>query len=526
MVSYNRIYNTDDGRETKRQYRSNRSSTLGKARAISKPTRQQRNRIATSKKHHVRSAYNLRSKAQHRERHENSHQTSDPDIDKRRKLYPEECPDLDFHHSFGSFLTHKNPISAHVSPTIARYWEMLGTTPTFLQHHIHDIGDQYRSAFRGFFTADPISLHGHVSDASNVALLTSLISHVVSCAPLPRKISFFSEADKLSPRLAILDGSYGAGYGCLAYDAVLASVRPVANGPRPVIIKVDAAHKIDIQVRTAKKMGCVALIAEIVRSRDGKPISANAWKHLLQACQKHGLILIVDEALTAIRCGAPFAYQLPQYAKYGFPDFVLFGKAVRTNGIAIDWRGVNVRTLGIDGDEDRLFAVLDWQERSTEMAQAADLLMSWGTIALASKEDWPLRARSIGRILRGTIVKEVAPGTRFGGIHSLIYLGVKDNARLASPVMVARAGRHVRWFPVMDNCMLSEQELREKVFGVGSVAYRKELSAYLGSQDVQLGFCSRCGEAVDADVESCEVCVVRVCEECEAGEHKCPMSWS
>ena len=75
----------------------------------------------------------------------------------------------------------------------------------------------------------------------------------------------------------------------------------------------------------------------------------------------------------------------------------------------------------------------------------------------------------------------------------------------------------------MDTIMTSEEELRTKVFGAGSIPHRREISAFLGRQNILLRFCSRCGDAVDADIRSCDVCVVRICEECEPGEHLCPM---
>ena len=87
----------------------------------------------------------------------------------------------------------------------------------------------------------------------------------------------------------------------------------------------------------------MALIIEIVRAADGSVMSEASWKHILQACKRYCLVLVVDEALTAIRCGAPFAYQLPQYRKHGWPDLVLFRKAIRTNGIAVEWEGINMQ---------------------------------------------------------------------------------------------------------------------------------------------------------------------------------------
>lgn len=444
--------------------------------------------------------------------------------DIRREWCPEEFPDLNFHHSFGSFLTRKNPILESVDQDVGRYWALLNKSPTMLQYHIHEIGGRYREAFRRFFTAEPISLHGHVSDASSPAVMTSLISHLTSRTTKSGSNPYIGKEDKANPRVAILEGSYGAGYGSLAHNSVLEFVRPLANGRDPVVIKTHHAAGIELQVRKAKRLGCVALIAEIVRARDGVVITQTAWKHLLGACEKHNLVLVVDEALTAIRCGAPFAYQLPQFQKHGLPDLVLFGKAVKTNGIAVDWRGINMQKLGIIDPEERLFMALQWQERLTEMAPAASLLTSWGTMILAEKEQWTQRAFQIGHILRQTIESEGIKSSRIGGLHSLIYLQVQDQARITSPIMGANAGKYVRWFPTMDAVMTSEEELRSKVFGSSSIAHRREVSAYLTSNNVQLGFCSRCGQAVEAGLRpSCQMCVVGTCEECEPGEHTCPM---
>lgn len=444
--------------------------------------------------------------------------------DIRREWCPEEFPDLNFHNSFGLFLTRKNPTLESVDQDVGRYWALLNRSPTMLQHQIHDINDRNRAAFRRFFTAEPISLHGHVSDASSPALLTSLISHLTSRCSESGINSYIGEEDRANPRVAILEGSYGAGYGSLAHNSVLEFVRPLANGRDPVVIKTRTATGIESQVKKAKQSGCVALIAEIVRARDGVVISQTAWKHLLRACEKHNLVLVIDEALTAIRCGAPFAYQLPRFQKHGFPDLVLFGKGVKTNGVAVDWRGTNMRKLEISDSEERLFMALQWQERLTEMAPAASLLTSWGTIVLAEKEQWTQRAFQIGHILRQLIESEGIKSSRIGGLHSLIYLQAQDQARITSPIMGANAGKFVRWLPTMDAAMASEEELRSKVFGLSSIAHRREVSAYLESRNVHLGFCSRCGQAVEAGLRpSCQVCVVGTCEECEPGDHTCPM---
>ena len=444
--------------------------------------------------------------------------------DIRREWCPEEFPDLNFHQSFGSYLTRKNPILETVDHDVSKHWDLLNKSPSMLQYHIHDIGDRYREAFKRFFTAETISLHGHISDASSPALLTSLICHLTSSVSENGINPFIEEDCKANPCVAVFEGSYGAGFGPLAHNSVLDDVKPLASGKTPVVISVKSAATIDGQVRKAKRLGCVAVIAEIVRARDGVVISPTAWKHLLKACEKHSLILVVDEALTAIRCGAPFAYQLPQFQKHGLPDLVLFGKAIKTNGIAVDWRGVNMQKLNVTDTEERMFTALEWQERFTEMAPAASLLASWGTIVLAERENWPQRACEIGNLLRSIIESEGVKPSQMAGLHSLIYLPVADQARITSPIMGASAGRFVRWFPTMDKVMMSEEQLRAKVFGPGSVAHRREVGAYLRGKGVRMRFCARCGQAVQAGLEPpCEVCVVGLCEDCDPGVHVCPM---
>ena len=498
-----------------------------------------------------------------------------------RRRHPEEFPDLDFHQSFGSFLTRKNPVNKTVDREIAGYWRMLTQTPSELQYHIFDIREKYRKTFRRYFKAHVISVHGHVSDGANPNLLMSLLLHLMDAAKEIRSdsapspvddsasisasddanssasdnpsgpasdsasdyastsasdsvsdstsgstvvgVNLLERANKRNPRIALLQGTYGAVFGPMAHKCVLKYVRPLANGPKPIVIGTQAANTINDQVRTAKAKGCIVLIAEIVRAADGSVISAAAWKHLVQACREHCLVLVVDEALTAMRCGAPFAYQLPQYAKSGFPDLVLFGKAVRTNGIAIEWRGINMRRLGINHKEGRLETVLGWQERFTALATAQDLLASWGTLILARRDDWTTRAVAVGTLLRDMLRREGITPQLISGLHGLIYIRQEDY-NTESPIMVANADTYVRLLPTMDEVMTSRAQLLTKVFGATSIPHRAELAAFLRSNDLELHWCSKCGLAVDEENEkSCDRCVVRQCGVCEPGDHVCPL---
>ena len=476
-----------------------------------------------------------------------------------RTSHPEDFPDLDFHQSFGSFLTRKNPINKTVDRKIAGYWRMLNQTPSLIQYLTFDIRESYQKAFRRYFKAEVISVHGHVSDAANPSLLMSLLLHLMDVAngteddlesspasdaasssagdsaSSPKSdsasgslmdvdVDLLENANMENPRIALAQGGYGAVFGPMAYQSVLPYARPLANGPKPFIIKTHAPNKISSRVRKAKAEGCIALIVEIVRAADGSVISEVAWKHLVNACRKHCLVLIVDEALTAMRCGAPFAYQLPQYKKSGFPDLVLFGKAVRTNGIAIEWRGINIKKLRINH---RLLAALHWQDRFTAVATAQDLLVSWGTLILARREDWANRAPIIGRLLRDILRSEGIRPQLIRGLHGLIYIRQKDYVT-ASPIMLANSGTYVRLLPTMDEVMTSEDQLRTKVFGRSSIPHRAEIAAFLRSDDFAMHWCSKCGAAVDEDklheeTRSCDRCVVSQCDECEPGTHVCPM---
>ncbi|KAI4243471.1 MAG: hypothetical protein L6R40_003473 [Gallowayella cf. fulva] len=504
-----------------------RESTPGKEKITKQSTAGSRS--SKIQKDEIRPRYNLRSRIENPQPSAKLQDNENNRFNRSRETHLEDYPDLDFHHTFGSSMTRKNPVSKDNHPDIARYWDLLSRSPSELQHHIYQINDGYRTAFRDFFTAEPLSLHGHVSDASNAALLTSIISHLVSHASSSsssssKKNLFFDHTAKSNPRLAITEKAYGAGYGCLAYHAVINSNRPLANGPRPILIKLHPPTTIAAQVRKAKNAGCIALITEMVRAGDGKVITELAWKYLVESCEREGIVLVVDEALTAVRCGAPFAYQLQEYKRYGYPDLVLFGKAIRTNGVAVEWRGGNMRKLGIGGREGRMFVLLDWQERFTEMASPGDLLMSWGTLVLAMREGWPGRAVSVGRAVREVLEEEEGVGGwDVGGLNALVYLRKGVFGKLRFPVMGAKAGGFVRLFPALDEVMGEKGELRRKVFGEGSLEHRREVGEYLKRRGVKMGFCGRCGNAVAEEVESCDVCVVRVCEECEPGVHVCPI---
>lgn len=321
--------------------------------------------------------------------------------------------------------------------------------------------------------------------------------------------------------------SYSTGFGPSAYDASCPWSVAAACGERFYQLNVDT-KTFERDIEKAKANRCVAFVVEIVQATGGAVLSAEQWQRIVQACQKHRMILVVDEAMTAVRCGAPFAHQLPCYREYGRPDFVFFGKGIQTCGVAIDWKGVNATHLGMVTRDDQVAAVVTWQKRFTELAPPESLLQSWGTIVMAKKQNWPQRAVQIGEILRSVLYEVGVKSCSVKGLHSLIYFSQSDPGPKYLHVVPASAGSlYARWLPVLDAVMCSTRELHEKVFGFSSSCHRRQLARYLRKHGWDIGYCSRCGDNMEIGDdrpgarERCEVCLVRPCEQCEPGDHMC-----
>jgi hypothetical protein len=115
----------------------------------------------------------------HYKRHHDQHITRKWTIrDIHREFRPESYPDLDFNHRYGLLLSRQKVVLPCVSPTVAGFVNRHERTPALIYHDLRDIWDGYRQAFMDFFDADPISPHGHTSDAANPFLVGSLILHL------------------------------------------------------------------------------------------------------------------------------------------------------------------------------------------------------------------------------------------------------------------------------------------------------------------------------------------------------------
>lgn len=451
-----------------------------------------------------------------------------------REFCPEDYPDLDFNNGYGLNFTRQTVTRA--SERLSGYWQTYIKTPALIYHDSRNIIDHHREAFFDFFGLDPISLHSHVSDTHVPHLLTSLICHLKKFlsqqsdsvkALVPNSAFNISKEARAGPRFAVARNSYSTGFGPSAYDASCPWLKAAACG--------EPFHKLDLNVRNldheianAKSQRCVAFVVEIVQSTGGVVISAAQWQAIVHACRRHRMFLVVDEAMTAVRCGAPFAHQLEQYKEYGRPDFVFFGKGIRACGIAVDWEGINIAQARWTARKDQVEAAIMWQKRFTEIAAPEILLQSWGTILLAKQQDWPQRAIRIGKILRAVLTNVCADPSSIKGLHSLIHFRQSDQGPKDLHVVPASAGpTYTRWLPVLDPVMCSETDLQTKTFGLASLSHRRQLAKYLREHGWAIGYCSRCGDSMEVgdDREGarapCEFCLTKPCEQCEPGDHIC-----
>ncbi len=76
-----------------------------------------------------------------------------------RDIYREYCaedfPDLDFHNSYGAFLTRRNVLRPDVDQTVARLWQQMSDQPIHAQRQYRHVLDLHHEAFTNLFKASP-----------------------------------------------------------------------------------------------------------------------------------------------------------------------------------------------------------------------------------------------------------------------------------------------------------------------------------------------------------------------------------
>ena len=305
--------------------------------------------------------------------------------------------------------------------------------------------------------------------------------------------------------------------------------------PYPIHLTDRALSDVISQVQEAKSRGCIATVVEMVSSKGGEILPPEELANLSTACRIAAMPLIIDECLTAIRCGAPFVYLRPEYSHIEKPDLVFFGKAVGTNGIAVNFDGPVISKLGYDDVRSQNVAVRYWQNLVSRPISMAELIEAHSILEAADREDWPSRAAKIGILIRGIIEeaerhREVR-GAQYdkepiAGLDALICL--KKHRACHFPVMGAATNEvWVRWLPSLDARMTDKRFLQGALGVTDEVPDRKALVEQLSEQGLHPGWCWSCG---DQAVGSgwCRTCCLATCdrEYCEKrlASHTCRAS--
>lgn len=280
-------------------------------------------------------------------------------------------------------------------------------------------------------------------------------------------------------------------------------------------------------LRGQKQQGCIGVIVEIVCNQaNGRVITPSELQDLSNACQECGLMFAIDETITALRCGAPFAYQRPEYGGIQKPDLVFFGKALGAQGIAINFDGPYMIRLGIHDPSRRRQAALDWQAAVTTAMTLPVLLDAIGVLEMAAVGKWVERSKIIGQRLRGIALKRA----RFlkdkggdddldiiGGLNSFMFVHKAVAATfLVMGAFIAGTGvKWVRWLPRLD-CHMTDQRTVESIL-VGTGEQRRLISKCFDRDGVRPQWCFFCGTwARGTDYPWCRTCCIDACtsEEC------------
>jgi hypothetical protein len=237
--------------------------------------------------------------------------------------------------------------------------------------------------------------------------------------------------------------------------------------------------------------------------------------------------------MTALRCGAPFAFQRNEYA-HCTPDFVIFGKALRVCGVGTNYDGPFLQSLGITSDWERLRMLFRWHDLQTRPLSTAKLIEASWTLSIAKEQQWPLRSKLIGKAIRSMIIdcEKSELGTNdnsekpIKGLDALIYIEKERTEALL--IMGSPKDGYLRLTPVLDDYLL-DKELPEHVAGVQSRIMRQRVAVALKAQRKQPLWCYTCGDptegVLDPDLSWCESCCLSCCGESVCMEmfsgHKC-----
>ncbi|KAJ5314438.1 uncharacterized protein N7443_001322 [Penicillium atrosanguineum] len=375
-------------------------------------------------------------------------------------------------------------------------WKQYSENPGSVERQYHAILSEYTENFHNFFRGYwPISLHAHVSDVLVPTTMATLILNTASTSPLviespelspmlkedpePEKIQNFvrnllgwTDVHVTAPRFAVVDGIYGGAFGPLALVSSEWEYNIIGTGQAPVVIRKEDLS-IDVlpeKLVFAKQQGCIAVIVDLVSTSDGSVFPPDDFALLQRSCHQANLFLVVDEAMTAIRCGAPWACQRPEYSQSDLePDLVVFGKGLCVSGISINFDGAMMKSLGFGKKSQMLRSIRFWRALTSRPVALPVLIEALGILNMAQAEDWPARSGEIENVIKSfvrdhakTLCEDNEPVRGLGAM-----IAVKRDISTHFRVMAAirRRSPWVRWLPKLDSAAGNRKALDRYLMG-------------------------------------------------------------
>ncbi|KAL3462452.1 hypothetical protein BJX64DRAFT_277174 [Aspergillus heterothallicus] len=395
--------------------------------------------------------------------------------------YDEPPLDHDLHNGWGTIYS-TNAIKNDNRTRLL--WEDYILSPARVEGQYHKLLNEYTLRFASFFKGYwPITLHSHVSDVLIPTTIASLILNTASTCPLiiedpalspllkddpePEKVHQFvrdllgwTDVQISAPKLATVQGIYGCAFGPLAHSSDEWEYQIIGAGPPPFSITKDdfaSEERLLNKLRRAKAQGCVTVICDLVNASDGSIFPPEYYRMIRICCAKARLFLLVDEAMTAIRCGAPWVCQRPEYLDDSNlqPDLIAFGKGMGVSGIAINFNGVMMRHLAYQKQAQILQTIRFWRSMVTRPIAIPVLLEALAILNVAKAEDWPARSEKIGSAFREFILRH-AGGEGEGkeivrGIGAFITVDREFSKRFCVMAAFRRKSSWARWLPKLDS---------------------------------------------------------------------------
>ncbi|KAL1885140.1 Chitinase 4 [Paecilomyces lecythidis] len=459
--------------------------------------------------------------------------------------------DHDFHNGWGTIYSTNGFVN---DDRARRLWEDYTVNPTRVEQQYHVILKEYTDRFQSFFKGYwPITFHAHVSDVLIPTTIASLILNTASTCPLvvedpalspllkddpePEKIQQFirgilgwTDRHITAPRLAIIDGIYGSAYGPLAHSSDEWEYQIIGSGPSSFCISRSDFSSEDVllnKVITAKEQGCVAVVCDLVSASNGSVFPPEHFRLLRSCCSKARICLLVDEAMSAIRCGAPWACQRSEYFEDGSlqPDFVSFGKGMGVSGVAVNFSGLMMRHLAYHKQDQIFQTIRFWRAMVTRPIATPVLIEALGILNMAEAENWPTRSEQIGiayrEFFRRHIKSDQTGKDIVRGLGAFIAIDREFSKQFRVMAASRRRSPWVRWIPKLNSPAAVDSIAIEKyLVGPGAKSLRRAQTIEAEKLGTTPLWCYVCG--MDAIVEDwCRTCFLGHCgfEDCAEGFH-------